>query len=64
MTEVGTRDILPLNWDVLVTPGIPIATSSCASGHETGDVSGYSVNPYLWQARRRSSRRLYDRQAG
>ena len=27
MTEVGTRDIPPLNWDVLVTPGIPIATS-------------------------------------
>ena len=26
MTEVGTRDI-PLNWDVFVTPGIPIATS-------------------------------------
>ena len=27
MTQVGTRDIPPLNWDVLVTPGIPIATS-------------------------------------
>jgi len=25
MTEVGTRDIQPLNWDVFVTPGIPIA---------------------------------------
>jgi hypothetical protein len=27
MTEIGTRDISPLKWDVLVTPGIPIATS-------------------------------------
>ena len=34
------------------------------SGHETGCVSGDSVNPHLWQARRSSSRRLYDRQAG
>ena len=27
MTKVGTRDIAPLNWDVFVTPGIPIATN-------------------------------------
>jgi glyoxylase-like metal-dependent hydrolase (beta-lactamase superfamily II) len=27
MTEVGTRDTAPLNWDVFVTPGIPIATN-------------------------------------
>ena len=27
MTEVGTRDIPPLNWGVFVTPGIPIATN-------------------------------------
>jgi len=32
MTEVGTRDIPPLNWDVLVTPGIPIATSDLHAG--------------------------------
>ena len=32
MTEVGTRDIQPLNWDVLVTPGIPIATSDLPPG--------------------------------
>jgi glyoxylase-like metal-dependent hydrolase (beta-lactamase superfamily II) len=32
MTEVGTRDIQPLNWDVLVTPGIPIATSDLLPG--------------------------------
>ena len=32
MTEVGTRDIQPLNWDVLVTPGIPIATSDPLPG--------------------------------
>ena len=31
MPEVGTRDI-PLNWDVLVTPGIPIATSDLPPG--------------------------------
>ena len=30
-TEVGTRD-LPLNWDVLVTPGIPTVTSDLAPG--------------------------------
>ena len=61
MPEVGTRDI-PLNWDVFITPGIPIATSDLPP--ETGVVSGYSVNTHLRQARRRSSRRLYDRQAG
>ena len=32
MTEVGTRDIPPLNWDVLVTPGIPIATGDLPPG--------------------------------
>jgi glyoxylase-like metal-dependent hydrolase (beta-lactamase superfamily II) len=32
MTEVGTRDIPLLNWDVLVTPGIPIATSDLPPG--------------------------------
>src|SRR5512133_481258 len=32
MTEVGTRDIQPLNWDVFVTPGIPIATSDLPPG--------------------------------
>jgi len=32
MTEVGTRDIPPLKWDVLVTPGIPIATSDLPPG--------------------------------
>jgi len=32
MTEVGTGDIPPLNWDVLVTPGIPIATSDLPPG--------------------------------
>ena len=63
MPEVGTRDI-PLNWDVLVTPGIPIATSDLPPGMKQAYVSGDSVNPHLWQARRRSSRRLYDRQAG
>ena len=35
-----------------------------ASRRERGDVLGESVNPHLLQARRRSSRRLYDRQAG
>jgi glyoxylase-like metal-dependent hydrolase (beta-lactamase superfamily II) len=27
MTEVGTRDVQQLNWDVLVTPGIPVVTN-------------------------------------
>jgi glyoxylase-like metal-dependent hydrolase (beta-lactamase superfamily II) len=32
MTEVETRDIPPLKWDVLVTPGIPIVTSDLPPG--------------------------------
>jgi glyoxylase-like metal-dependent hydrolase (beta-lactamase superfamily II) len=32
MTEVGTRNVSQLNWDVLVTPGIPIATSDLPAG--------------------------------
>jgi glyoxylase-like metal-dependent hydrolase (beta-lactamase superfamily II) len=32
MTEVGTRDIPQLNWDVLVTPGIPVVTSDVPPG--------------------------------
>src|SRR6476660_10438744 len=32
MTEVGTKDIQLLNWDVLVTPGIPIATTDLPPG--------------------------------
>src|SRR6266852_1351137 len=33
MTEVETRDI-PLNWDVFVTPGIPVVTSDLPPGTE------------------------------
>ena len=64
MIEVGTRDIPPLNWDVLVTPGHTRCRERSSFGHETGDLSGYKVNPHLWQAGRRSSQRLYDSQAG
>jgi glyoxylase-like metal-dependent hydrolase (beta-lactamase superfamily II) len=32
MTEVGNRDIAPLNWDVFVTPGIQIVTSDMPPG--------------------------------
>jgi glyoxylase-like metal-dependent hydrolase (beta-lactamase superfamily II) len=32
MSDVGTRNIPPLNWDVFVTPGIPIATSDMPPG--------------------------------
>jgi glyoxylase-like metal-dependent hydrolase (beta-lactamase superfamily II) len=32
MSQVGTRDIPPLNWDVLVTPGIPNATNDLPPG--------------------------------
>ena len=32
MSKVGTRDIPPLNWDVLVTPGIPIVSSDMPPG--------------------------------
>jgi glyoxylase-like metal-dependent hydrolase (beta-lactamase superfamily II) len=32
MTEVATRRDLVLNWDVLVTPGIPAVTSDLAPG--------------------------------
>ena len=30
--EVATRDIQPLNWDVLLTPGIPIARTDLPPG--------------------------------
>ena len=32
MTEVGNRNSSPLNWDVFVTPGIPIATNDLPPG--------------------------------
>ena len=32
MTEVGNRNSAPLNWDVFVTPGIPIATNDLPPG--------------------------------
>ena len=32
MSDIGDRNIPPLNWDVLVTPGIPIATSDLPPG--------------------------------
>src|SRR6478752_1211115 len=32
MSEAGTRNIPPLNWDVFVTPGIPIATNDTPPG--------------------------------
>jgi len=32
MNEVRTSDMQPLNWDVFVTPGIPIATSDLPPG--------------------------------
>jgi glyoxylase-like metal-dependent hydrolase (beta-lactamase superfamily II) len=32
MSDVETRNIPPLNWDVFVTPGIPIATSDLPPG--------------------------------
>jgi hypothetical protein len=32
MTEVGTKDFSQLNWDVLITPGIPIATTDLPPG--------------------------------
>ena len=63
MPEVGTRDI-PLNWDVLITPGIPIATSDLPPGTKQAYVSGDSVNPHLWHAGRRPGGCLYDSQAG
>jgi glyoxylase-like metal-dependent hydrolase (beta-lactamase superfamily II) len=32
MTEVGSREIPPLNWDQFVTPGVPIATTDLPPG--------------------------------
>ena len=32
MTEIGTREMPPLKWDVFITPGIPIATSDLPPG--------------------------------
>ena len=36
MTEVATRRDIPLNWDVLVTPGIPMVTSDLPPGAQQG----------------------------
>jgi len=36
MTEVATRRDIPLNWDVLVTPGIPMVTSDLPLGAKQG----------------------------
>ena len=35
MTDIRTRDI-PLNWDVFVTPGIPMVTSDLPPGTKQG----------------------------
>jgi hypothetical protein len=35
-TEVGTERDVPLNWDVLVTPGIAVVTSDLARGTKQG----------------------------
>ena len=36
MTEVATRGDIALNWDVFVTPGIPIVTSDLPPGTKQG----------------------------
>ena len=36
MTEVATRRDIPLNWDVFVTPGIPMVTSDLPPGAKQG----------------------------
>jgi glyoxylase-like metal-dependent hydrolase (beta-lactamase superfamily II) len=36
MTEVATRGDIPLNWDVFVTPGIPMVTSDLPPGTKQG----------------------------
>jgi hypothetical protein len=41
MTKVGTRAIQPLNWDVLVTPGIPIVTSDLPPGMKLATYQEY-----------------------
>ena len=63
MPEVGTRDIAT-ELGRARNARHTHCNERPASGYETGVVSGDSVNPHLRQARRRSSRRLYDRQAG
>jgi glyoxylase-like metal-dependent hydrolase (beta-lactamase superfamily II) len=36
MTEVPTRRDIPLNWEVFVTPGIPMVTSNLPPGAKQG----------------------------
>ena len=55
MTEVATGEST-LNWDVLVTPGIPSIASDPGSAYETADVVADIVDTYLWQAGRRPRR--------
>jgi hypothetical protein len=42
MTEVAIRGDIPLNWDVFVTPGIPMVTSDLPSGAKQGTWSPIS----------------------
>jgi hypothetical protein len=62
MTEVATRRDIPLNWEVFVTPGIPMVTSDLPPGAQQGCGARY-VDPHLRQTRRRALRRLYHHRA-
>jgi hypothetical protein len=62
MTEVATGEST-LNWDVLVTPGLPTIASDPGSAYETADVVADIVDTYLWQAGRRPRRHLDYRRA-
>ena len=48
-TEVATRRDIPLNWDVFVTPGIPVVISDLPPGTKQGWISALdtieSLNP-------------------
>ena len=43
MTEVATRGDIALNWDVFVTPGIPMVTSDLPPGTKQGMWSPISL---------------------
>ena len=52
MRKSEMKTFMPLlNWDVLVTPGIPYATNDLLPGHESAKFLGNSVYPNSWQAK-------------
>src|SRR2546427_3932881 len=53
-----------LNWDVFVTPGLPIVARDLPRGVRDANFQAMAATLILWQAGRRPGGYLYDGQAG